>query len=881
MSSVGFRQLTSDAAHLMNSQIEKTSLWAISLGKKEADQAIERQKEHLRSVLRRCREHVSVLTSRISVTFPQLTVHDVNHLDALWEMAGVIAGDDYPLNPMEAFVLGGAILLHDAALCFEAYDGGQNAVRNTLAWKDALAAEMAAYPNEARNQLEQYCDFTAIRLLHANQAEKLGEQEWKSADGERSFFLIEDVGLRSRYGALIGKIAASHNWSIEDVKSRLRAQINAPGDWPSEWRVDPIKIACLLRCADAAHLDDRRAPDFLFALLRRSGVSLAHWKAQNSLAKADVDQSDPTKSSLLFTSNHAFESKDADAWWVAYDAISILDAEIRASNNLLLSRVQKDSSSPAFTIQRVTGANSPSALSKSVETEGWIPTSARIHVGNVAHLVETLGGQNLYGGNDNFAVVMRELIQNARDAIAARRSLFPGFAGKILIRANSKSSTQTYIEVRDDGVGMSERTMTGGLLDFGTSFWASDLVRSEFPGLRSSSFRPVGKFGIGFYAVFMVASEVVVSSRRFDEGISDVTRLHFPNGLTLRPILAKGADHNYDVMSSTSVTLTIDEPIDCVKSRCINKGQPQEWQAPLSNYLASITAGLDVSVILQIEDGTPVAVHESVYSIDTPEKTVEWIKGITFSSISNVPDNAKTSQYVCDNANRIRRIECDGQLVGLAALLDIQGQGCQFLTTDTVGGLTNQIVRGANGYLGYMESVPATAKRDSARKVATTEALQSWANEQASLLKAGDSTKEQLYWASSHMANIDVDPIGIIHFPVVLPNDQYTLFTFDELFDAMQKTALACLKGRLTEFAESNIQPLVIDGLPTLRPLSGGNLIRLNIENGRPKFPLSLLGCLDRLVRQRGHELIYEIKPLPLETMFGPMDALIIQLKKS
>ncbi|MBA2593659.1 MAG: hypothetical protein M3495_02490 [Pseudomonadota bacterium] len=46
---------------------------------------------------------------------PGLTVHDITHLDALWRVADQIAGPDYPINPAEAFVLGGAFLLHDAA----------------------------------------------------------------------------------------------------------------------------------------------------------------------------------------------------------------------------------------------------------------------------------------------------------------------------------------------------------------------------------------------------------------------------------------------------------------------------------------------------------------------------------------------------------------------------------------------------------------------------------------------------------------------------------------------------------------------------------------------------------------------------------------------
>jgi hypothetical protein len=864
----------------MNHQIEKTRLWSISLGFKDADQEIERKRELLRSVLQRFREHVCILASKIAATFPQLTVHDVTHLDALWETADLIAGENYPLNPLEAFVLGGAILLHDAAHCFEAYEGGQHAVRETLAWRDAFAAEIAAHPEEPREKLEQYCDFTAVRLLHARQAEKLCEREWKLENTTPSFFLIEDPDLRSRYGALIGQIAASHNWNIDDIKSGLRAQVNAPGNWPSEWRVDPIKIACLLRCADAAHLDDRRAPDFLLALMRRSGVSLDHWKAQNWLARVDIDQSDPSKRSLLFTSTQAFKPIDASAWWVAFDAITLLDAELRASNNLLLSRVQKDSSSPAFKMQRVTGANSPTELSKSVETEGWIPTSAKIHVGNVERLVETLGGQNLYGEGDNFAVVMRELIQNARDAIAARRSLAQNFTGRILVKITSKSNTQTFVEVRDDGVGMSERTMTSALLDFGTSFWASDMVRSEFPGLRSSSFRPIGRFGIGFYAVFMAASEVMVASKRFDDGLSDVTRLHFANGISLRPILSRGADENFDVMSSTSVRLTIDEPIACISNRWINKGQPQnELHILLQYYLAAITTGLDVSVTLQIENGTPVDVHDSINNVDTPEKILDWIRGITFVDAPCVNSSKELKNYVGENAARIRRIEHNGHLVGLAALLDILGNGFQFLTTDTIGGLTNNVMRGASVYMGYMENIPASAKRDATKKAAPPEVLQSWANEQIAILKDRNASIEQLYWAASNMSNFDLDPVDVISFPLLLPDNQCRLLTFEQILNVLQQTPIACLKSRQTEFAETNIQPLVIDRLPTLRPLTGGNLIRLHMENGKPKYRSSMIGCLDRLVARQGRELIYEVKPTPLQTLFGPMDALIIKLK--
>ena len=866
----------------MNSKIVKTKLWSNSLGSEDTNH--EEYKERLRTALRLFRERVSQLATQIHATFPELTIHDVTHLDALWETADLIAGEDYPINPMEAFVLGGAILLHDAAHCFEAYQGGRDAVRDTVTWKDAFASEHAKNPDQPKHEIERFCDFTAVRLLHAEAAKSLAQLEWKNPNDASSMFLIDDTELRKKYGVLIGQIAASHNWDIDDVKSKLREQVNVPGGWPIDWHVDPVKIACLLRCADAAHLDDLRAPDFLFALIRRSGISLDHWKAQNWLARVDLDQSDKTRTSLLFTSNHAFESQDANAWWIAYDAIAVLDAEIKASNKLLLSRPQSNNESPAFKIQRVTGANSTSELNKSIETDGWTPTSAKIHVSNLERLVRTLGGESLYGQGDHFALVMRELIQNARDAIVARMSLAPSFTGKILVKVYSKSSTETYVEIQDDGVGMSERTMTSALLDFGTSFWASDLARSEFPGLRSSSFKPVGNFGIGFYSVFMVTSEVTVSSRRCEEGSSEVTKLSFPNGLTLRPILTKGADRSFDIQSTTSVRITIKDSIENVKNQIINKDQSDhEFRVPLKNYLATIVAGLDVSVALQIESEKTVSIHEAINDTNTKEQISDWIERITFFDVPGLRYGANTQDYVSDNKMRIRDIKQDDRIVGRAAVLDSWHQSpLQFLTTETIGGLNNQIPRGAGFFMGYMDNYAASAKRDVLDKIASIESLQSWANEQIAILKENHATPHQIYWAASNIANLKLDPIDFITFPIILPKENPNglfLLPFQSLLNILTQGPIALLICRDHPMAEVNLPFTSIDNLPTLRPLGPGSLISTQIVNGKCKQPFSLIGCLERLLLSERKKVIYEVQPTDKSSFIGPTDKLIIRLQ--
>jgi hypothetical protein len=201
---------------------------------------------------------VAFLANQIQKAFPNLTVHDITHLDALWETADLIAGPNYPLNPMEAFAFGGSVLLHDAALCFEAYEGGIDGVRNTIQWRDALAAEKERHPTITDEEHITASDFTTIRLLHARQAADLVDKAWTDPGTGQPIFLLDDFDLRKRYGPIIGKIASSHHWPIEEVASNFQHQINAPGDWPNSWRIytrlESAPIA-LMKSGFANHLD--------------------------------------------------------------------------------------------------------------------------------------------------------------------------------------------------------------------------------------------------------------------------------------------------------------------------------------------------------------------------------------------------------------------------------------------------------------------------------------------------------------------------------------------------------------------------------------------------------------------------------------------------
>lgn len=261
--------------------------------------------------------------------------------------------------------------------------------------------------------------------------------------------------MRNAYGNLIGRIAASHWYDVKDLPNLLPPAKNAPHPFPREWTIDPVKIACLLRTADAAHIDSSRAPTFRMALVQPQGISLPHWTAQNK-----IDQPILADDALKYTSGE-FLPEETKAWWQCADLIRRADRELRRVDGLL-----QDHSAMRFKARRILGTDSLEVLANYIPTQGWKPVDVQPHTSNITSLIQMLGGAQLYG-NEPW-VPLRELIQNAADAIRLYRVLHNkavkyGNIDIVLRKANG----DTWLEVRDNGVGMNFYVLSRELLDFG------------------------------------------------------------------------------------------------------------------------------------------------------------------------------------------------------------------------------------------------------------------------------------------------------------------------------------------------------------------------------------------------------------------------------
>lgn len=113
--------------------------------------------------------------------------------------------------------------------------------------------------------------------------------------------------------------------------------------------------------------------------------------------------------------------------------------------------------------------------------------------------------ENLYSSGDVF---LRELLQNAVDAIAARRELEPGFQdGRIRVIYHSEEDGRASLVFSDNGIGLTCEEIHTFLSVIGQSSKRGEMERTSF----------IGQFGIGLLSCFLVTDEIVVRSRSVHE----------------------------------------------------------------------------------------------------------------------------------------------------------------------------------------------------------------------------------------------------------------------------------------------------------------------------------------------------------------------------
>lgn len=722
---------------------DRTNTWQRALAAK-VDDPNSKERERLRVAFEAVRSRAIPLGEAIAKDLPDYTIHDVTHSDALWEYADLITGLNYELTPCEAFVLGCAFLVHDLGMGLASYPDGHTGIKDLPQWRDTVAgllrkAGMDEVADTDIDTIDSTVEALAIgdmlRRLHAERAETLAMVSWKGTEPNQFFHLIEDADLRNAFGPIIGKIAYSHWWSVDVVAKQFINVMGAQVGFPPSWTIDPLKLACILRCADYAHVDERRAPPFLLALNRPSGESEAHWKFQGKLYQPRLEGD-----RLVFTAKSGFGVSDAAAWWTCFDSLAAIDLELRKVDSLLA-----DTRRNRFAARGVSQVDEASRLSKLIQTDGWRPVDAKIRVSAVAEVVGRLGGQELYG--DILTPPLRELIQNAADAVRARRLIDKRGAdwGEIRVTTGNDSDG-VWIQVEDTGIGMSETVLTGPLLDFGTSFWNTSLMQEQLPGLASRGFQPTGRYGIGFFSLFMWGGRVHVTSQRFDMGRSETLTLMFNKGLKERPILrlAKTDEHIPDGGTRVKVWFSNADDFTRLTSE---EGTPKLSMAQLCARLAptlDVTIRVDGEIAVTANDWLNISDEALLMRISPPS---HYRLRKTTQRDDNLQQGPLSILY-----------SSKGRPMGRARITVARINYWNSRGILSVGGFA---ACGLSGIGGILVGVSDRATRDAATPTICPIAFNEWANAQRQELLKKGYDPEILYNLTQTFAALGLDLSGM------------------------------------------------------------------------------------------------------------------------
>lgn len=760
--------------------MEQYSLWQRTMANQ--GDGLDPQREILRQAFLEFRQNVALLVSEIGGLLPDLTVHDISHLDALWRVADQIAGADYPMNPAEAFVLGGAILLHDSAHVLAAYENRLDGLKATPEWKDLVAQEFGGNDPSNGSCEQQYVLFQVLRQLHARQARCLPFLTWASPGKlGAGLKLLPHPLLLEYYGTLIGEIAESHHWSSRKVGEVFNTRhVNPPAFLtPATWQVDALKIAFLLRTADATHIDAMRAPWFLFALRQPKGVSADHWRFQAKLGQPTRNEN----GEIRLTSGSPFGKEERRAWWLAYDTACMIDKELREAQLTM-----RDLGRRTFSANAVSRISTAESFARDVQVEGWEPISVAAKISDVPRVIANLGGAKLYGDQPSFA--LRELLQNSADAVRALRALgsLNEQEGEIEVRLE-RIGTENWLHVTDTGIGMSRHVLTNVLLDFGTSFWSGESSRTELPGLASTGFIPIGKFGIGFFSVFMLGTHIKVSTKRFRKANSDSTDqwiLEFGDTADNRPMLRQPMPNEELKRSGTRVSVSISDGV--LKKLVEANGSPWEIEGICHKYadgndsfnfgqktknleriVAALCPTIDINVRVKTGDQPTISAV----------RANDWINLSDDNLLARLYPNLEAREIATKMKSLVKLVGKSDEVVG--RVCHAHGYG---VAVCTHGGIRSGSAPQMHGViLGY--NSPDLARRES-EPIAPASSWQKWANDVLDTLADGDST-----------AAIDLHPLCLNRQPKIYQIDNKYLTASEVKKWLIDRTEVTVFDGEL------------------------------------------------------------------------------------
>ncbi len=394
---------------------------------------------------------------------------------------------------------------------------------------DARLAQLSAEDAD----IVRYQDF--VRLSHGRRVRSWIEgshlDDGGASDPARDAVSILLSKLDSAVRMDLALLCESHTLNnIDDVNVY---KISRPYGSAQE-TVNLQYVAAILRTVDLLQITHRRAPSVLYQLVNPGDPqSQIEWQKQAAVktvryALARDREGAVTNLILPNTIEVHASFKDPEGFFGLTRYLTYAQGELTSTFNAL-QKTHKDRIEPyEFPWRYIDSSH--------IETEGFLQESFEFKL-DQHKILDLLTGHTLY---NNSTVVLRELTQNALDAIRLQNSAEGVDSGReghveIIWKSDARS-----LVVRDNGTGMSQEIVENHLLKVGSSRYQDPKFKEAHP-----KFHSISRFGIGVLSAFMVSDDVEITTCAPDEPKARRIALRSVHGKYLIKLLDKTTDRDH------------------------------------------------------------------------------------------------------------------------------------------------------------------------------------------------------------------------------------------------------------------------------------------------------------------------------------------------
>lgn len=439
------------------------------------------------------------LSSTIRDTFRTYTLHDETHICNVMTIMLKLVGElKSNLTRNECAMLIMAACCHDIGMSVT--DEEKAYLRGC---PDRMQTYLEKHPSDYNIAYQHgLCEGVTItdeilqHYIRANHHKRVSEQL-------QNIVWPEALGRSINIGNLIS-VCQSHGEDATIINQLPRSEPN----------LDLLFCAVLLRLGDILDFDATRAPDALFRY-----INLAHLDGiENEISRAEWQKHQASRGFIFSSYNQhnqhiLFYRAECTNIRVEQSIISYLDwvdAELTACGKLI-----------RYMEPRWHTLMLPGQVHREITARGYLSGAYKLTL-DQERVLDLLVGRELYSDP---AVFVRELIQNAIDAVRTRKQLDKNlprnWTPQINIRTWVDDEGFHWFRIEDNGIGMTEQTIREYFLKVGCSYYNSDQFRADKIRCGADlNYKPISQFGIGILSCFMSDpknNRVEVSTKHFME----------------------------------------------------------------------------------------------------------------------------------------------------------------------------------------------------------------------------------------------------------------------------------------------------------------------------------------------------------------------------